>query len=123
MSEAPISLSDEPTKIDDLLTEAEASKLRAEHGEFTAVRTKVGVAAFRCYTRQEYARYNSLIWDEKKRPQAFEALVSACVIKPDKVTFQAWLDKAPGIVDTCLTAVLELGGVDKDAQTKKFSPT
>ena len=121
MSDAPISLSDEPAKIDELLTDAEATKLRAEHGEFTAVRTKVGVAAFRCYTRQEYARYNSLIFDEKKRPQAFEALVAACVIKPDKATFQAWLDKAPGITETCLNAVLELGGVERDAQTKKYS--
>jgi hypothetical protein len=86
-----------------------------------AVRTKGGVAVFRSCTRQEYARYNSMIFDEKKRPQAFEALVSTCIVKPDSKTFGSWLDKSPGITETCLNAVLELSGVERDAQTKKYS--
>lgn len=121
MNDAPISLSDEPEATDDLLSENEARDLRAKHGEVVAVRTKSGVAVFRSCTRQEYARYNSMIFDEKKRAQAFEALVSTCIIKPDAKTFQHWLDKSPGITETCLNAVLELSGVERDAQTKKYS--
>ena len=122
MNDAPISLADEPETTDDLLSTAEARDLRAKHNEIVAVKTKCGVAVFRSCTRQEYARYNSMIFDEKKRAQAFEGLVGLCVIKPDSKTFQSWLDRAPGITETCVTAVLELSGVERDAQTKKYSP-
>ena len=122
MLDATISLSEEPAALDELLTEAEAKALREKHGEIAAVNTKRGVAAFRSPTRAEYARYNSLIFDEKKRPNAFEALVSTCVVKPDAKTFQTWLDSSPGITETCLNIVLELAGVERDAQTKKYSP-
>lgn len=118
-----LSLSDAPDVGEELITETEARQLREKHGEFTVVKTKCGVVALRCPSRAEYTRYNSLIFDEKKRPQAFEALVTTCIIKPDSKTYLSWLEKAPGITETCLNAVLELAGVEKDAQTKKYSPT
>ena len=110
-------------KIEELLSEKEREELEAKYGEITAVKTKSGVAVFRCFKRAEYARYNKLLFEEKTRPQAFEALVCACVVKPDAATFQGWLDKYAGITQTCLNAVLELGGVDADAQTKKYGTT
>ncbi len=123
-TEATISLSDDTTPlIDELLTDVESAKLKSEHGEFTAVRTKKGVAAFRSPSRGEYARYNALLFDEKTRAKAFEALVCQCVVLPSRATFEAWLEKSPGITQTCLDAVLKLAGVDTDAQTKKYSPT
>jgi hypothetical protein len=123
MSEGTISLSDESApQIDELLTAEEARKLKDSHGEFTAVRTKGGVAAFRSPTRGEYARYNALLLDEKTRAKAFEALVCQCVVSPSRQIFESWLDKSPGITQTCLEAVLKLAGVDTEAQTKKYSP-
>lgn len=123
MSDGTISLSDEAVGIDDkLLTDAESAKLQAEHGEFTAIRTKKGVAAFRSPTRGEYARYNALLFDEKTRAKAFEALVCQTVVLPSRQVFESWLDKSPGITQTCLDAVLKLAGVDTEAQTKKYTP-
>lgn len=122
MSEAYLSLSEGTTGLDDLLSEAEASKLKTEHGEITAVQTKKGVAAFRSPTRGEYARYNQYLFDEKTRSKAFESLVLQCVVSPSRQTFEAWLDKSPGITQTCLDAVLKLAGVDTEAQTKKYTP-
>lgn len=118
-----ISLSDEAPLLDELLTDAEASKLKSEHGEFTALRTKKGVAAFRSPSRGEYARYNALLFDEKTRAKAFEALVCQCVVYPTRQVFESWLEKSPGITQTCLDAVLKLAGVDTEAQTKKYEPT
>lgn len=118
-----ISLFDGPVALGDLLTDAEVTKLRGEHGEITAVKTKRGVAAFRSPSRAEYARYNALLFDEKTRAKAFEALVCQCVVLPTRATFEGWLEKAPGITQTCLDAVLKLAGVDTEAQTKKYEPT
>lgn len=118
-----ISLFDGPALLGDLITEAEATKLKAEHGEITAVKTKRGVAVFRSPSRPEYARYNSLLFDEKTRAKAFEALVCQCVVSPTRQVFESWLEKAPGITQTCLDAVLKLAGVDTEAQTKKYEPT
>jgi len=122
MSDGTLSLSDEVVGIDELLTEAEAKRLKDEHGEFTAVRTKKGVAVFRSPSRGEYARYNALLFDEKTRAKAFEALVCQCVILPSRPIFESWLEKSPGITQTCLDAVLKLAGVDTEAQTKKYTP-
>jgi len=122
MSDASLDVSEKPAGLDDLLTPAEVQKLKESNGEFTAIRTLGGVAAFRAPTRGEYARYNQLFFDEKTRAKAFEALVNTCVIMPDRKTFEGWLDKYPGIVTTCVDAVMKLAGVDTDAQTKKYTP-
>lgn len=106
----------------ELLSDSEAQELSKKHGEFAAVKTKAGVAVFRGATRAEYAKYNTALFDEKSRSHAFEVLVTLCVIKPDRQTFQTWLDRYPGITQTCLNAVLEATGVDAEAQTKKYSP-
>jgi hypothetical protein len=115
-----LSLDGGPAAIVELLSESERKALEEKHGEVTAVKTKAGVAVFRRFTRGEYALYNKYLFDEKTRPQAFEALVSTCVVQPEASAFQAWLNKYPGITQTCLNAVLELGGVDTEAQTKKY---
>lgn len=105
---------------EDLLSESEASKLKEQYGEVTAVRTKKGVAVFRAPNRGEYARYNQFLFDEKTRAKAFEFLALTCVVSPSRQTFEAWLDKAPGITQTCLDAVLKLAGVETEAETKKY---
>ena len=107
---------------EELLTKEQEKQLRDAHGEFTAVSTKMGAAAFRVPTRAEYAQYNRYLFDEKTRANATGYLVSACVVLPDRKTFETWLDKYPGIVLTCADAVNKLAGVDTEAQTKKYTP-
>jgi hypothetical protein len=119
VSEPNLDLSAEPS-LDDLLTPEEAQKLTTQYGEVTAVSTKRGVAVFRSPNDPEYGRYNALLFDEKTRANAFKALVKQCVVKPSRETFEEWVSKSPGIVQTCLDAVLKLAGVDSEAQTKKY---
>lgn len=97
-----------------------AEKLKTTHGEIVAVSTKQGVAAFRSPTDAEYGRYNAFLFNEKTRASAFKELVKLCVVHPDRATFEGWLAKSPGIVQTCLESVLNLAGVDTEAQTKKY---
>ncbi len=122
-SEQTLTLSDETIAPDELLTDAQVSKLKADHGEFTAVKTVKGVAVFRAPKRAEYSRYKTFLFDEKSRSKAPDALVCWCVVHPPRETFESWLETSPGIIDTCFPAVSALAGVETEAQTKKYSPT
>jgi hypothetical protein len=104
----------------DLLPKELREKLEAAHGEIVAVETKAGVAAFKVFNAAAYDRYNKMIFDEKQRPMAFRALVLTCCVHPESALFQQWLDKYPGITQTCLAHVLELGGVNAEAEAKKY---
>lgn len=104
----------------DLLGEELRKKLELEHGEVVAVQTKAGVAAFRVFKKGEYDRYNRALMDEKTRADAFSLLVRTCVVHPDATTFTAWVDKYPAIVTTCISHVLELGGLNAEAEAKKY---
>lgn len=115
-------MADEETTGGDLLPAGKAKELQDKYGEIAVVKTVLGPVAFRSCKRAEYERYNSLLFDDKKRPKAFESLVKTCVVYPDANTFESYLDKKPGIVSTCLNAVLELSGVETEAETKKYSP-
>src|SRR3990167_8239033 len=92
----------------DILPAETAQALEKKHGEVVAVQTKAGVAAFRVFTGPEYDRYNSAIFDEKKRTSAFKTLLCSCVVLPDPTVFLGWVDRYPGIIQTCLPHVLEL---------------
>lgn len=104
----------------DLLPKEVRAKLESEHGEIVAVQTKAGVAAFRVFRGGDYDLFNKRILDDKQRGSAAKPLVLSCVVYPDPQTFLAWCDKYPGIVTTCLNPVLELGGVNSEAETKKY---
>lgn len=104
----------------DLLGEELRKKLEADHGEIVAVQTKPGVAAFRVFKKAEYDRYNRALMDEKTRADAFSLLVRTCVVHPEASNFNAWVDKYPAIVTTCISHVLELGGLNAEAEAKKY---
>jgi hypothetical protein len=42
------------------------------------------------------------------------------LIYPDREKFNGYLKKFPGITTTCTSPVLELAGVDGDAEVKKI---
>jgi hypothetical protein len=105
---------------EDLLPEGVRAKLTADHGEVMAVKTRAGVAAFRVFKSQEYARYSDMIMNEKQRGQAGRSLVLSCCVYPDKQTFLAWLDKYPAIELTCTPPLLKFGGFEAEATQKNY---
>ena len=115
-----IDLSVEPSAPKAIITPELLEKLKSSHGEIVAVETKRGVAVFRSPNDAEYGRYNALLFDKKTQANAFKALVQLCVVHPTKEVFGEWVAKSPGIVQTCLEHVLQLSGVDTDAQAVKY---
>lgn len=99
----------EPVKVDG----------KGQPQEVIAVMTLVGPVAFRGPTSVEYARYQSVLFDQKERPKAGEILCRMCVVIPDRETFGVMITKKPGIVSTCVNPILELAGVDTEAAVKK----
>lgn len=87
-------------------------ELEGKHGPVVAVKTAAGPAAFRVFTRQEYARFNSMLVDDKQKSRALEFIALACCVHPDRDQFNAMVDRKPGIIASCANAVLEHGGVD-----------
>lgn|ERR1700744_105117 len=101
------------------LTEEHISALEKEHGEIVVVKTKCGPCAFRVPRRAEYNRYKATLFKEATRSIAPEMLVTMTVVYPSAKDFESYINKAPGIVETCTPAVLELAGVDGEAEVKK----
>ena len=94
-------------------------ELEAKHGEIVEIETKAGPCAFRPCKRDEYDRYQSLIFEKKTQSKAAEVLVRATVVYPSKEDFTRMLDRYPFIVSTCFTAVAELSGLNMEPEVKK----
>lgn len=109
----------DPSVTLDLLDPKERAALEAVHGPVVAVKTLAGVFAFRIARRQEYDRYNSLLFNEKTRPKAGEALCLMCVVWPNQAAFNAGVDRFPAIVTTCANPLLEHCGLDTEAAVGK----
>ena len=94
-------------------------QLIAAHGEIAVVRTAMGVAIFRKPRRMEYKRHLSMLFNEKQRADAVEALARDCVVHPEKTTFAEWLESKPGIPIVCSDALTKLAGGAKDEDEGK----
>jgi hypothetical protein len=103
------------------ISEQKLTELQDQYGEIVVVDTKLGQCAFRAYKRTEYDRYLSYLFDEKKRHKAAEILVRSTVVHPAAEQFNEMLEKAPGIVTTCISAVAELGGQTGEPEVKKYT--
>jgi hypothetical protein len=103
----------------DKIPEEKLAELKAKHGDVVVVDTKCGDCAFRGANKGEYDRYQALLFKEATRPKAGETLVLATLVYPDSATFAGYVQKFPGVVTTCTSPVLELSGVDGDADVKK----
>lgn len=104
----------------DKLTDEKIKELQDAHGDIVVIDTKLGQCAFRCYKRSEYDRYMSFLFDEKKRHKAQEIIVRSTCVFPSPGAFDEMLEKAPGIVTTCTSPVLELGGQTGEPEVKKY---
>ena len=107
------------TQVQEMLSDEQIAALEKEYGEIVVVATKVGPCAFRVPRKKEYDRYKSTLFKEATRSAAPELLVKMCVVYPSAAEFEAMVDKAPAIVDTCVSPVLELAGMNSEADTKK----
>jgi hypothetical protein len=105
---------------DELLGTELCQRLEKEHGEILAIKTRAGVAAFKVFSKGDYDRYTDLLMKEGTRAKAFSHIVFASRIHPEAQVFMGWVDKYPGIITTCANPVLEFGGVDTEATTKKY---
>ncbi len=103
----------------DLIDPKVRAELEAAHGPVIAVKTVGGVFAFRIARRQEYDRYNALLFNEKTRPKAGEALCMMCIVWPNQVAFNSAVDRFPGIITTCVNPLLEHCGLDTEAAVGK----
>lgn len=93
--------------------------LREKHGEVCAVMTVSGPVVFRGPTGAEFARYQAMIFEPKDRASAGKSLCLMCVVSPERTVFSQLIEKKPGLVATCTNPLLELAGVDTEAQLKK----
>jgi hypothetical protein len=95
------------------------AKLKSEHAgsELRKVTLKNGdEIVVRSPSRPEWQRMQDESVDEKKRAAAMRSIVRSCVVFPSKEEFLAALDRKPGLIETLLPIVHELGGVEDAAQ-------
>jgi hypothetical protein len=76
---------------------AEAQALRPDKKRFQKVRLTSGWIWLCNPTRPSYKRFESVVASDAKAQVAgaVEQLIIDCLVKPDLVTFQAWLDDMP----------------------------
>lgn len=97
------------------LTQEKIDALKTEHGDLKRVRTKrSGDIVVRGPNLGEWRRWRAESADVKKRAQAVETLVRACVVYPDPPAFSALVEKAPATIEQLAESVLELGGLEDD---------
>ncbi len=109
----------DPSVTLELLDPKVRAALEEKYGPVVAVKTIAGVFAFRVARRQEYDRYSALLFNEKTRPKAGETLCLMCCVHPSADSFNAGLDRFPGISTTCINPLLEHCGFDTEAAVGK----
>lgn len=103
---------DRPEAIDSAL-EAALAPLREKHGELIVLRKDGAVAAFKRLSRMEYKRFRAQLFDDKKRPDALEAITNLCRVYPDQAAYDAMLDRQPALADAFGEQLLEVAGAGK----------
>ena len=111
-TEAPeVSLVDDTSPADTAL-ETALRPLRVKHPELVVLTVKGQPVAFRPITRVEYGRFRAQIADPKKRGDATETLVRSVVVYPDRVAFNAFLERYPAAAEAIGDEVIDdAGGV------------
>lgn len=94
------------------------ARIRAKGVPFVGVRTPAGVVAIRKPTRAEYKRFMSQASDDKV--VAMENLSKSCCEHPGAAELEKWFEQAAGISGSLANAALEMIGVEKDPEVKKY---
>lgn len=109
-----------------VIDDARFEALKAEHGDgrVMIVETEIaGDLAFRCPTKAELDRFRDQVGAAgergARRSAALEALVRATVVDPKLLEFDELLKSSPGLIETCINPILELGGVEEKPRVRK----
>jgi hypothetical protein len=94
--------------------------LKAEHGDVYLLEAKEESVVVTVPTRPQYRRFIEAAGKDNKRPHAMETLCRECVVYPNAETFDALLEKKPGLAATFSAKLLELAGVEDEAAAKKL---
>ena len=89
--------------------------LRSTHGEIAAIETPMGTAVFRAPTAEVYARAIAMQSNETQAVHAARFLAVECVVHPDRIVFQEWIAKRPGIPKAADGPLSRLAGIDESA--------
>lgn len=69
-------------------------------------------------SRAIWKRFRTFAADEKRRPDAFEALLRDCLVHPDKAGLEALLERRPGLAENFGGKLLELAGLAAEVEAK-----
>jgi len=100
------------------MTNDELDKLKAEHGSLTQLSHEDESVIVKTPNRATWKRFRAQIMDESKRVIAFEELVRACVVHPERPALESMLDRKPGLIETFGKALSELAGAGEKAEKK-----
>lgn len=103
---------DRPEAIDAAL-EAILAPLREKYGELITLDKDGDVAVFRRITQPEYKRFRAQLFDDKKKPDALEAITRLCRLHPDVATWEQMLVRRPALADSYGEQLLEVAGAGK----------
>jgi hypothetical protein len=108
-----------------VISDEQFDALKSEHGEGRVIVIETehaGDLAFRSPTKHEMQRFRESVGPNEsggRRAGALENLVRACVVLPKLPEFDEDLKKFPGLVETCINPLLELGGVEEKPRVRK----
>jgi hypothetical protein len=95
--------------------------LKAKHGP-NLVLVEVGNNSFivKGPSREQYAVFRGMIFDETKRSFATEDLVRACVVFPEYSKFDALMQQYPALSEVLAEHVLTLAKGSEQVRAKKL---
>jgi len=100
------------------LSDDEFQAIKAKRsGDALLVRTVAGDVIFRCPERDAFREMMRDLGGENKS-EALERMIRGSVIDPDPETLDAWIERRPGIVDTCADPLLTFAGLDNAPPSK-----
>lgn len=101
-----------------MLSPEQIEKLKSENpdAELRKVQTKAGIVVVRTPRQGDWKRMQDEAAKPEKRAEAMRALVRSSVVFPSKEEFLRMLEKRPGIFETLLPIVQEMGGIEDEVQ-------
>lgn len=94
-------------------------ELKTKHGELHELSAPSGETVIVATpSKATWKRFQSQIHDERRRADAIEGLVRACIVHPANGDVELMLDRRPGLVETFGKVIVELGGAGQEVQKK-----
>lgn len=97
------------------LSADEIAAAKQKHGELAVVETVLGTCLFRPPTRAEYDEFMRMLLHAQQKLDALYWLASVTVVVPDRPTFDAWVERRPGLPKAAETAMMLQMGIDPSA--------